>query len=122
MTKKPEQALHEAVARFLDIALPIDAFWTTFPAGGGGKARGGQLKAMGLKAGVPDILIVWQGLAFWIELKAPRGVLSAEQRLVHDRLAFAGCERPAVCRSVDDVERALRAREIPIRASVGAAA
>ena len=112
----PERVLHAQVADYLDRALPLDAWWTTFPAGGGGKIRGRNLKRVGLKAGVPDVLIVYQGRAHWIELKGLKGKLSREQ---HDTIAWlsrAGCDFPCVCRNLDNVEFALNAWSIPLRA------
>ena len=118
----PEAALHRAVARYLDMALPKFAFWTTFPAGGGGKVRGAQLKATGLKAGVPDILIIAPGydgpFVYWIELKAPKGRASVDQQLQHQQLNRLLCE-VAICRSVEDVEETLLGWGFRLRATVG---
>lgn len=55
---KSETSLHMNVAGYLDKHLAAPAWYTTFPAGGGGEFRGMILKGMGLKAGVPDILII----------------------------------------------------------------
>jgi len=109
--RQSEQSLHRAVAQYLDAALPADCWWTTFPAGGGGKIRGAQLKAMGLKAGVPDILIMreWNlgPAVLWIELKAPQKAgPGITQRLCHNKLNAVGCH-VAVCRSLDDVQETL---------------
>ena len=106
-----ESQLHRAVAAYLALALPADCWWTTFPAGGGGRIRGAQLKAMGLAPGVPDILIIrGDGLlsyVFWIELKRPRGgSLSVAQKLCHAVLQQFGCY-VATCRSVDEVRETL---------------
>lgn len=114
---RPEQALQRAVARYLDLALPDDAWWTAIPAGGGGRRRGAILKGIGYQAGTPDILIVWKGAAHWIEMKAPRGKVSAEQKAVMAELAACGspCE---VCRSLEDVDCALRGWGLPVRLNV----
>ena len=34
MTRRLEQDLHRACAKFLDLALPPDAIWCHYPAGG----------------------------------------------------------------------------------------
>lgn len=116
---RPEEALHRAVAEFLTLALPEDAWFTTFPAGGGGKVRGSILKGMGLKPGVPDILIIYQGKALWIELKAWNGRLSGSQRTAIADIMNAGC--PAyVTNSIESVQDILQLRGIPLRASVRA--
>lgn len=114
-----EAALHVQVATFLTHALTDPSvFWTTFPAGGGGKARGGKLKGMGLKAGVPDLLVIANGRAHWIELKTPKGRLSMTQQARHADLLNAGCY-VATCRSIDEIEGCFRAWHIPLSATVG---
>jgi hypothetical protein len=114
---KPEERLHRQVARFLDLALNEPGyFWTTFPSGHfRGKAAGGILKACGLKAGVPDILIIADGRVFWIELKAEKGTLSPEQKAMRDKLIEAGCEWEC-CRSLEEVEATLRAWGFKLKA------
>lgn len=116
----PERALQKAVAGYLTYALPEGSGveWTAFPAGGGGHVRGAILKAMGLKAGWPDILVVHQGLLHGIELKAPKtGRVSAKQGDTIQRLHTAGVTTH-VCRSVEGVEEALRLSGVPLRGSV----
>lgn len=102
-----EDIFHESVADYLDAMLPAECWWTTFPAGGGGKARGGQLKAKGLKAGVPDILIVQRGKLFGVELKSPKGIVSDEQTNTHADLVAVGVP-VAVCHTLDGIDAALR--------------
>lgn len=116
--QNPEQVLHMAVADYLTRALSIDdgVWWTTFPAGGGGKVRGAFLKRMGLKTGVWDIMIVYHGMPHWIELKATKGRLSEAQCDTINDLGKAGCMAWEVCRSLDDVEEFLISWAIPIRA------
>ncbi len=124
--RAPEQDLQMQVAAFLELVLrDSQTFWTAFPAGGGGKARGGQLKAMGLKAGVPDILIIDRARVLWIELKTKAdrkagisaGRHSAEQDRVQDELRHAGCW-VITCRSVDEVENVLRSWKVPMAGRV----
>ena len=125
--KQPEQALQRAVAQYLTLALPTpDAWFTTIPAGGGGKVRGAILKGMGYKAGTPDMLVIYKHSPgyikiIWLELKSAGGGLSKAQERCRDDLVGAGC-RWALCRTLEDVERALRRFGVPLRASVGAEA
>ena len=109
-----EDALHAAVAQLLDVALLPPVVWTAFPAGGGGAARGGRLKHLGLKAGFPDIFLIHHGHTFGIELKTAKGRLLPSQKIMHPILEGAGM-RIAVCRSVDDVLAALRGWGLPLR-------
>lgn len=111
-----ERALHRACAQYLAKVLKPDVVWTTFPAGGGGKARGGMLKALGLKAGWPDIQIIREGRYYGVELKAIEGSLSKAQRDVHEQIKLAG-GYVSVCRSVNDLERQIVDWRIPNRLS-----
>lgn len=118
----PEQRLQIAVAQYLAHALKPPAFFTAFPAGGGGRLRGAFLKAMGLRAGMPDLLIFAPGPnVIGIELKSKAGRMTPAQMDVSS--AFAGCSMWLVlCRSVDEVERALRFCKVPLSATVARAA
>lgn len=111
----PEAQLHRSVKGYLDKALPRDAFWTTFPAGGGGKIRGAILSSVGLVPGFPDIMVIHDGRLVCIELKSAVGALSRAQMATIARLDRAGIVT-WVCRSIEDVERAL-SRTIPLRAT-----
>lgn len=129
---EPETEFHKAVAQYLDRALPPECWWTTFPAGGGGKARGGKLKACGLKAGVADILIllpckdalVRATDLLWLELKADKGTLSPAQKSFVKRMSgFVGVSA-WICKTLDDVYWALDASGIkpgaPVRGRIAA--
>ena len=120
MTRRqhPEEALQRTVAAYLDLALPYGCWWTTIPAGGGGKVRGAHLKAMGYKPGTPDILVILRGQALWLELKSKTGRLTKSQKQCRQDLVAADCGWVLV-RSVEDVERALIANDVRIRASTG---
>lgn len=105
-----EAALHRAVAAYLRVALKPPTIWTTIGHGGGGRVRGAQLKAMGVQPGWPDIIVIGQAgsnrFTVGLELKAPKGVQSAEQKAVQRSFPGAGALY-YVCRSVEDVEQAL---------------
>jgi hypothetical protein len=123
--KKPEQALHIQVARFLKLVLREPTLWSTFPAGGGGKVRGSFLKAMGLQAGMPDILIfdrgptINNGVTFTrligLELKAGKGRQSDSQKDIARRFEQVGGVY-LIARSLDEVEILLRAAGVPVYA------
>lgn len=108
-----ERALQAAVFDFLRVALPSDATAFAVPNGDG------KVTTMpGALSGVPELCIIYRGVAYFIELKTQFGRLSSEQREVHLRLAAAGA-KTAVCRSVVEVEEYL-APLIPLRARVAA--
>lgn len=117
---EPELALHKAVAQFLDAALPPDATWLHVPNGGKrSKAEAGKLKAMGVRAGWPDITILYGGRLFCVELKADGGRLSPKQRGCLNRIDAAGGAW-CIARSVSDIQEFLRGFSIPLRTTVTA--
>ena len=79
--------------------------------------RGAKLKAMGYRAGTPDMLIIHDGEPIWLELKSASAGLSKAQVLCMGDLVAAGCKW-ALVRSLNDVERALKRFGVPLRASV----
>lgn len=122
-----EQQLHRAVAAFLRVALKPPTTWTTMPAGGGGRVRGAQLKAMGLQPGWPDLLVIhpagysYRGaLVVGLELKTAKGRLSDEQKAMDSEFFCAGAYY-TVARSVDEVEGFLKGVGIPLHATTGRA-
>ena len=114
-----ERDLHAAVADFLTVTLSQDTWFTTIPLGGGGKARGGQLKRVGTKVGTPDILLCHAGRLHFIELKVVGGRVSDEQMMCHRRIKAAG-GLVEVAWSVEDVRDILAEWEIPMRGRIAA--
>lgn len=119
-----EAALHAQVAAFLRVALRPPTIWTTIGHGGGGRVRGARLKAMGVAKGWPDILVMSpvggngdeRLNVVGLELKTKVGRQSQEQR--HIEFAFADLGAWYIlCRSVEDVERALRFCKVPLHAT-----
>lgn len=84
-----EDNLQRACVRWLRLRHP-NVFAFHCPNGGKrGLAEAARFKAMGVVPGIPDLLIFERrgehpGLA--IELKAPKGVLSENQKRVHELL------------------------------------
>lgn len=119
--KRPEQTFQIQVAKYLGMALRAPTMWTAFPAGGGGRARGAFLKAMGLKAGWPDIIVMHpmglNTLVVGIELKAGKGRLSRAQ-LDACQALWAVNARYTECRSLDEVDRCLRRAGVPMHATL----
>jgi hypothetical protein len=103
-----ELPLHIAAASFMARALPEGVLWSHFPAGEKRDGRAAsKLKAMGLKPGWPDfILVLPDGRAGFIELKAKGGSLSPDQK-AFEKSAKALGARHAECRSLEEVEYAL---------------
>lgn len=126
----PEDDLHEAVAKALNLLLLPPAMWTCFPAGNVPLPPqfAAKLARFGLARGWPDILILHHQL-FGIELKR-RGAKLSRTRMVRTRrgslrlldgqedvfprLVGAGMTI-AVCTTVPEVLASLAAWDIPLR-------
>jgi len=116
--RAPEFILHKAVADFLRVALPDDVMWLHIPNGGSRtKAEAGKLKAMGVKPGAPDFLLLAEGAHYAIELKAKNGRLSDAQDQWAGEFTSIGGEY-VECRSLEAVEAALRSWGFPLRATL----
>lgn len=111
--KRPEQDLQIAVASFIERAAPGLLFFHPANGGARSKVEGAVLKAMGVKAGVPDFVILLPnaGVAF-IELKAGKGVLSPPQKQWRDDLRARGYLW-AEARSIEEVEDLLTTWLLP---------
>ena len=128
---RPEQVLQKQVAAFLDAALVPPAFWFHCPNGGArSKVEGAIFKAMGVKPGIPDCIVVWnadgkdiflgpvpQILA--IELKAKNGRETPDQRRKLAQFKAVGAS-VAVCKSLDEVIAALTQAGVHMRGRIAA--
>lgn len=101
---QPEAQLQRAVIEHLGWRAPPDCFYF-HPANGGYRSRieAAILSGLGVVAGVPDVIIVYRGCVFALELKAAHGRLSAAQLACHDRLRRAG----AIVGVADNIDAAL---------------
>lgn len=113
-----ERPIQVAVVQYLRLVLPR-ALVLHIPneaAGGdeGARVRMAKLKEEGVVAGASDILIIQDALVAFFEVKAPKGVVSADQsRFMADaQAAGAFC---AVVRSIDDARAAVAAAGLSSR-------
>ena len=113
--RRPEEQLHRAVVQLLQVYQSRGLLTFCHVPNGGRRTpvEAAALKAMGTTPGVPDLLIWLPGGGhFQVELKAGAGKLSPAQAAWHDTVSSLG-HRVYICRSVDDVERCLRAEAVP---------
>ena len=131
-----EDELHTAVAKALRVLVMPPAAWTCFPAGNMPLEPrfAAKLARFGLAPGWPDLLVLFGGRLFGVELKRVGGRLSKtrlvlrrdrrgnlRQRLVIGQaevfplLLAAGMADIAVCTSVEAVLTALRGWGVPLR-------
>jgi len=111
---RPEEQLQRAVVMLLQIyeSRGLLAFCAVPNGGWRSKAEAGAFVALGVRRGVPDLLVWALGGCFGVELKSAKGGLSVEQVAWRNTLASLG-HRVYVCRSVEDVEAALRLEAVP---------
>ena len=100
--RQPEAPLQRCVIQHLTWRARPGAFFFHVPLGGYRTCvEGAILKAIGTVAGVPDLICIFQGRCYALELKAGRGRLTDVQRVVHERLRAAGAE-VAVAHGIDE--------------------
>ena len=90
-SSRPEQQIQRAVFEHLAVRAASTVF-AFHPANGGWRTRveAAILKAMGVKAGVPDIIAIKGGQCYALELKAADGRLTPVQRDAHAAPVAAG--------------------------------
>lgn len=99
---KPEEQIHRAVIAHLSARSAPGAFWWHTPNGGKRHiAEAVKFKALGVVAGVPDLLILMGGRLHALELKASKGTLTPSQRIVLAHMENCGAQT-AVAHSLDE--------------------
>ena len=88
---QPEQALQYECVKWMKRHLAKEVVFFHVPNGGKRSRREGAIfKAIGVVAGVPDLIIAWPGCVVAIELKEGKGTASKEQEAMHERLKAVG--------------------------------
>ncbi len=104
-----EDSIQMAVARHLDLlAMPGVVWWHTPNGGSRGRAEAGRFKLMGVKAGVPDLVLLRDAHLYGLELKTQAGRVSPDQAVLHVALRAAGAT-VAVAYGLDAALRQLEA-------------
>jgi hypothetical protein len=112
-----EAQLQRAVIAFLRLAAP-EAVAFAIPNAARRSATGRATNAVaGLLSGAPDLILVHDGRALFLELKSAKGRVSPQQAEAHARLRAAGAF-VGIIRTLEDVETALDLCGVPLRARV----
>lgn len=86
-----EHRLQKALVQHLMLGCVPGVYWTAIPNGGSrSKRTAGRLKAEGVRAGAPDIAIIFGGHFFGLELKTPSGRQSPAQKEAQQQIIRAG--------------------------------
>lgn len=106
--RRPEQTLQRAVVEHLRWRARPGVWWCHLANGGWRSPIEAKIfKALGVVGGAPDLLIVINGRAYFLELKAPRGRISPAQHECHEALRKAG----ATVAVADNINEALELLE-----------
>lgn len=110
-----EDPIQASIVAYLRTVLPHCQVFAVPNGGFRTKREAARLKWTGAKAGVPDLQIIApSGRVYFIECKAPKGVLSDEQKSFRDWCIMSSTPF-AVCRSIDEVKVALKAWHLETR-------
>ena len=91
-----EDVIQSAICKYLDMRKVC--YWAV-PNGGsrkGGAIEGARLKKTGVKSGVPDITVVYDGMYYGLEVKRPatdkhpKGYLTQSQKDMHKQIRKVG--------------------------------
>jgi hypothetical protein len=99
MTRRPEQVLHGTVVQHLEARAAPGLFWFHCPNGGWRSPHEAAIfKALGVKAGIPDLLFLKAGKLYALELKADhRRKPTPHQLDCHARMKAAGATVAVAC-------------------------
>jgi VRR-NUC domain len=91
--RHPEQDVQRALADHLRARAAAGTYWF-HPANGGARTaiEGAILKACGVRAGTPDLILIKDGRTYGLELKATNGRVSPAQAQAHQDMKAAGAE------------------------------
>jgi hypothetical protein len=89
--RRPEQALQRAIIEHLAWRAKPGVFCFHVPLGGWrSPVEAAILKGIGTVAGVPDVIILFEGRTYALELKTQGGRVTDVKRVVHERMRAAG--------------------------------
>jgi len=109
-----EWSLQIQVTKLLAQYLPDNVFWSALSNAPRTALAGYLARLRGVRSGLTDIIVVYDGRAIWLELKSPAGVASKVQRQVCAELRAAGADW-YLARSAEAALVALRLSNVPFR-------
>ena len=88
-----EHEIQKAICEYLD--MRNICYWAVPNGGKRSKTEAGRLKKEGVKSGVPDLCLIYDGMYYGLEVKkpatsTPKGYLSQNQKSMHRKIDRAG--------------------------------
>jgi hypothetical protein len=107
--QRPEQAIQKAVIAHLDTRRVPGVFYFHVPSGGYRRPIEAKIfKSIGSKPGIPDLLFIFRGKVFGLELKTPGRHPTAIQHETMNAMRAAGAT-VAVAHGIDEATAQLEA-------------
>jgi len=89
--RRPEAEIQKTLCRHLSWRARADCFWFAVPNGGKRNAiEASHLQAQGVRAGVPDMILICGGRTYGLELKSDQGRVSVAQEAAQIEMEMAG--------------------------------
>ena len=86
-----ETAIQQSFIAYLDLCAHRDLVYWAVPNGGKrSKVEAARFKAEGVRAGIPDVHFMFRGQFYVLEIKAKKGRVSPDQKVMMERLRLAG--------------------------------
>jgi VRR-NUC domain len=102
------------LTKLLTQYLPDNVFWSALSNAPRTALAGYLARLRGVRSGLTDIIVVYDGRVIWVEMKSPAGVASKVQRQVCAELQAAGADW-YLARSAEAALAALRLSNVPFR-------
>lgn len=101
--KHEEARLQIACVKWFDLQYPnhTHLLFSIPNEGARSPANGARMKAMGRRAGMPDMVFLGEKNVTFVEFKAPKGSLSKPQKELHAKLVASGYN-VVIIRSVEE--------------------
>lgn len=101
MAKRNESKLQQGCVKWFRLQYPQYLIFAIPNGGFRSKIEASIMQGEGVLAGVPDLQIIMHDYSFFVEMKAEKGKLTDNQKLIHGLLSILGF-KVHVCRSLDE--------------------
>jgi len=113
--KREEDAAQKWVVEFIERACPGVLVFHVPNGGKRSKTEAAILKGLGVRAGVPDLILLWPGHVAGLEMKAPKGKPTPEQEAIGEKFIQMG-HQWGVARSPEEAIALMARWGVPTKA------